>query len=557
MLGNLNNCIEEARCTFIESPVRNYLMKEKNVPFKKIIKHNLEEVMNNFDILLEKPYSQLKLAIMGEVKSGKSTLVNAIVGREVSEVDVLEATSSIINIFYNEEETYDIDQNCINIGINSDVLKDISIVDTPGLKSITSENENKSIKYIQNADIILYVFDSTHIGQEDIKDVVELIASYGKPIVGVLNKGDLLHDNHQEVLEYIEDEYDLYIDKFFIISSHLEYQNNIIKNAVAKEHDLVSEYSDELKRNFVSLIEFLKSIRTSNDEIKLQSVNSSIEALKHKEKVYHYEYLKSLEMLSQELSNHKNLLNGKFDYIQAKMEFEVNEWLDKSFLEDEIHRINKNMDIAREYINDSYINNVINNEKVKLDELFFKEWNECIKEVNSMTNNKIKEFIKDINYRDYNIDLPKVKLNEEEIDMNEMLATIGTGALLGATSGSALAVYAAALSASAPSITIGAAMLTYCPPLLLAGTVTGGIGKVLYDKLKQDQMNKDIIEDIESFKDNIKFEIKNILIDIYEKASKEIIRIDQGIFENSKDVCMNEYEIEEFQADLKEYIDKL
>lgn len=557
MLGNLNNCIEEARCTFIESPVRNYLMKEKNVPFKKIIKHNLEEVMNNFDILLEKPYSQLKLAIMGEVKSGKSTLVNAIVGREVSEVDVLEATSSIINIFYNEEETYDIDQNCINIGINSDVLKDISIVDTPGLKSITSENENKSIKYIQNADIILYVFDSTHIGQEDIKDVVELIASYGKPIVGVLNKGDLLHDNHQEVLEYIEDEYDLYIDEFFIISSHLEYQNNIIKNAVAKEHDLVSEYSDELKRNFASLIEFLKSIRTSNDEIKLQSVNSSIEALKHKEKVYHYEYLKSLEMLSQELSNHKNLLNGKFDYIQAKMEFEINEWLDKSFLEDEIHRINKNMDIAREYINDSYINNVINNEKVKLDELFFKEWNECIKEVNSMTNNKIKEFIKDINYRDYNIDLPKVKLNEEEIDMNEMLATIGTGALLGATSGSALAVYAAALSASAPSVTIGAAMLTYCPPLLLAGTVTGGIGKVLYDKLKQDQMNKDIIEDIESFKDNIKFEIKNILIDIYEKASKEIIRIDQGIFENSKDVCMNEYEIEEFQADLKEYIDKL
>ncbi|WP_195945713.1 dynamin family protein [Paraclostridium bifermentans] len=556
-MGNLNNCIEEARCTFIESPVRNYLMKEKNVPFKKIIKHNLEEVMNNFDILLEKPYSQLKLAIMGEVKSGKSTLVNAIVGREVSEVDVLEATSSIINIFYNEEETYDIDQNCINIGINSDVLKDISIVDTPGLKSITSENENKSIKYIQNADIVLYVFDSTHIGQEDIKNSVELIASYGKPIVGVLNKGDLLHDNHQEVLDYIEDEYDLYIDKFFIISSHLEYQNNIIKNAVAKEHDLVTEYSDELKRNFVSLIGFLKSIRTSNDEIKLQSVNSSIEALKHKEKVYHYEYLKSLEMLSQELSNHKKLLNGKFDYIQAKMEFEINEWLDKSFLEDEIHRINKNMDIAREYINDSYINNVINDEKVKLDELFFKEWNECIKEVNSITNNKIKEFIKDINYRDYNIDLPKVKLNEEEIDMNEMLATIGTGALLGATSGSALAVYAAALSASAPSITIGAAMLTYCPPLLLAGTVTGGIGKVLYDKLKQDQMNKDIIEDIESFKDNIKFEIKNILIDIYEKASKEIIRIDQGIFENSKDVCMNEYEIEEFQADLKEYIDKL
>lgn len=556
-MSNLNNYIEEAKCTFIESPVRNYLINEKSIPFKNIIKHNLEEVMRNFDILLEKPYNPLKIAVMGEVKSGKSTLVNSIIGKEVSEVDVLEATSSIINIFYNEEESYDIDQNCVNIGINSGVLKDISIVDTPGLKSITEENEKKSIKYIQNADVILYVFDSTHIGQEDIIEAVELISSYGKPIIGVLNKADLLHDDYKEILEYVEDEYDLYIDKFFIISSYFQYQNNIAREAIAKEHDLISEYSNELKHNFESLLEFLKEIRANNNKIKNQSINSSIEALKHKEKIYHYEYLKSLEMLEGELINHKNLLDGKFDYIQAKMEFEINEWLDKSFLEGEINRINKSIDIAREYINDSYINGVVNDKKVELDELFFKEWNDCIKEVNSITDNKIKEFIKDINYRDYNIDLPKIKLNEEEIDINEMLATIGTGALLGATSGSAVAVYAAALSASAPSITIGTAMITYCPPLLLAGTLTGGIGKILYDKLKKDQMNKDILDDIESFKENIKFEIKNILIEIYIKASKEIIRIDQSIFNNSKDICINECEIKELKNNLKLYIDRL
>lgn len=556
-MSNLNNYIEEAKCTFIESPVRNYLINEKSIPFKNIIKHNLEEVMNNVDTLLENPYDPLKIAVMGEVKSGKSTLVNSIIGEEVSEVDVLEATSSIINIFYNEEESYDIDQNYINIGINSELLKDISIVDTPGLKSITEENEKKSMKYIQNADVILYVFDSTHIGQEDIIEAVEIISSYGKPIIGVLNKADLLHDDYKEILEYVEDEYDLYIDKFFIISSYFQYQNNIAQRAIVKENDLISEYPNELKYNFESLLEFLQEVRENNNKIKNQSINSSIEALKHKEKIYHYEYLKSLEMLEGELINHKNLLDGKFDYIQAKMEFEINEWLDKTFLEDEINRINKSIDIAREYINDSYINGIINDKKVELDELFFKEWNDSIKEVNSITNNKIKEFIKDINYRDYNIDLPKIKLNEEEIDINEMLATIGTGALVGATSGSAVAVYAAALSTSAPSITIGAAMLTYCPPLLLAGTLTGGIGKILYDKLKKDQINKDILYDIESFKENIKFEIKNILIEVYIKASKEIIKIDQSIFNNSKDICMNEYEIEEFKDSLKLYIDKL
>ena len=555
-MTKLKNSIEQVRSTFIQSPVRNYLMKERNIPFKKIIEHNLEEVMNNFEILSQKPDIKLKIVIMGEVKSGKSTLVNAILGKEVSKVDVLEATSSIINIFYDEEGFNSEDESCINIGIKSDILKEINIVDTPGLKSITVENEEKSMQYIQNSDIILYVFDSTHIGQEDIKEAIELISSYGKTIVGVVNKVDLLHDDYQEVLDYIEDEYDLYIDKFFIISSFLEYQKKLIKNCVAKEHDLVCEYPDELKSNFNSLIEFLTEIRTSNDEIKFKSINSSIEALKHKEKIYHYEYLKSLEMLSQELMNHKNLLNEKFEYIKAKMEFEINEWLDKYFLEDEIYRINKNMDIARDYINDSYINNIINNEKIKLDKVFFQEWNKCIKEVNSLTNDKIKAFIKDINCKDYNIDLPKVKLNEEEIDINEMLATIGTGALLGATSGSAIALYVATLSISAPSITVGSAMLTYCPPLLLAGTITGGVGKILYDKLKQNQMNKDMIKDIINFKDNIKFEIRDKLIDVYTKASKEIIRIDQCIFENSKDVSINEYEIEQFKMDLKGYIDK-
>ena len=119
--------------------------------------------------------------------------------------------------------------------------------------------------------------------------------------------------------------------------------------------------------------------------------------------------------------------------------------------------------------------------------------------------------------------MPKVKLNEENININEMLATIGTGAILGATSGSAVAMYAAALGTSAQSLTVGAAMLTYCPPLLLAGTLTGGIGKVIYDKLKKEQLSNEIIKDIENFKESIKDDIKNRLLKIYSEASKEII----------------------------------
>jgi small GTP-binding protein len=556
-MDNLSSYIETVKCTLIESPVRNYLSNEKNIPFRNVIKYNLDDVMNNFENILDKPKNTLKIAIMGEVKSGKSTLVNSIIGKEVSEVDVLEATSNIINLYYSNEDNYYKNDDCVNIGINSEFLKHINIVDTPGLKSITKENEDTSMRYIQKADLILFVFDSTHIGQEDIKDAIDLISSYGKPIIGILNKADLLEGDYEEILNYVSDEYSVYMDKFFIISSYLEYQHTLSKSVMAKENDIVIDYPCILSDNFTKFIEFLQEVCVNNDNIKIESIKSSIESLKHKEKVYHYEYLKSLEMLESEIVNHKKLLENKFEYIQAKMEFEINEWIDKKFLTEEISRINKSMDMASEYINDNYINSIINDKKLELDELFFKEWDECIKEVNHITNKNIREFIDTINYKNFNIELPKVKLNEEDININQMLATIGTGAILGATSGSAIAMYASAIGASAQSITIGTAMLTYCPPLLLAGTLTGGIGKVIYDKMKKDQLNKDIIIDIENFKESIKDDIKDMLANMYIKASKEIVKVNQGIFESSKDICMNEYEIEELKNKLQEYINQL
>ena len=46
--------------------------------------------------------------------------------------------------------------------------------------------------------------------------------------------------------------------------------------------------------------------------------------------------------------------------------------------------------------------------------------------------------------------------------------------------------------------------MTYLPPLLIAGTISGAVGKVIYDKVLDDRKSKEVLENIEVFIKNLK-----------------------------------------------------
>ena len=58
-----------------------------------IVSENLNEQIENIKALESSQYKPLNIAIVGEVKSGKSSLLNALLGKEISKVDVLEAST--------------------------------------------------------------------------------------------------------------------------------------------------------------------------------------------------------------------------------------------------------------------------------------------------------------------------------------------------------------------------------------------------------------------------------------------------------------------------------
>src|SRR5262249_18175870 len=101
--------------------------------------------------------------VVGEVKAGKSSLLNALFGREFCKVDVLPATDRIYVFKYGEEEQ--------NVAVNGQItecywsaifLRDFNIVDTPGTNTIVADHQTITEQFVPLADLIIFVFSATN-----------------------------------------------------------------------------------------------------------------------------------------------------------------------------------------------------------------------------------------------------------------------------------------------------------------------------------------------------------------------------------------------------------
>ena len=209
---------------------------------------------------------------------------------------------------YGDEYESKIVDGVINISLNLELLKRINIVDTPGLRSMTTKNENKTLNYIQNADFIVFVIDATHIGQEDIIDALELIESFKKPIIGVINKGDLLDGDKIELMDYIQEEYGIYMDKFFLISSLVEYEEKFNPNKVEENENKIINSDKELKEDFSTFIKYIEDLYRDSQEVKYESIKHSLQGIVQKEVLYSYDYFKSILMVEEETNKYEKIL---------------------------------------------------------------------------------------------------------------------------------------------------------------------------------------------------------------------------------------------------------
>jgi small GTP-binding protein len=133
------------------------------------------------------------LVVVGEFNSGKSAFVNALLGQRVAEEGVTPTTSRVGVLTYGPELSRRAQAAGLDV-ITAPVpmLREIHIVDTPGTNAVLREHEALTREFVPRSDLVLFVTSADRPFTESERAFLEGIRDWGKKVVVVVNKTDIL-----------------------------------------------------------------------------------------------------------------------------------------------------------------------------------------------------------------------------------------------------------------------------------------------------------------------------------------------------------------------------
>lgn len=146
------------------------------------------------------------LVVVGEFNAGKSAFVNALLGARVLREGVTPTTAAITRLRYGATHAERLDGALVEVTYPLDLLRDVAVVDTPGTNAVLREHEALTSHFVPRADLVLFVTSADRPFTESERTFMERIRTWGKKVVVVLNKADLLTtpEELRDQMEFVE-----------------------------------------------------------------------------------------------------------------------------------------------------------------------------------------------------------------------------------------------------------------------------------------------------------------------------------------------------------------
>jgi ribosome biogenesis GTPase A len=137
------------------------------------------------------------LVIVGEVKAGKSSFINALLREDVCEVAPGPCTVRIQELVYGADRRVEtLGDAWQRVSLPREVLREITIVDTPGTNSIVKDHQTITENYIPQSDLVVFVFSAVNPHTKSAWELLTLIKKeWHRKIVFVLQQSDRASQN--------------------------------------------------------------------------------------------------------------------------------------------------------------------------------------------------------------------------------------------------------------------------------------------------------------------------------------------------------------------------
>ena len=146
------------------------------------------------------------LVIVGEFNAGKTAFLNALLGERLLTEGVLPTTSQIQVLRYGAQKTEDISgDDVLVLHLPVEWLQEINLVDTPGTNAIIQRHQEITEHFVPRSDLVLFVTSADRPFSESERLLLERIREWGKKIVIVVNKIDLIEreEDRQQIVDFV------------------------------------------------------------------------------------------------------------------------------------------------------------------------------------------------------------------------------------------------------------------------------------------------------------------------------------------------------------------
>lgn len=334
--------------------------KTKQISFKienliSLIKSNdlsfLQPILERLEMLKEKiDKNELIIPLLGEFSSGKSSLINSLIGKNLLPVDITPTTFIVHEIRFSSEKDlieieYEKDKNekyedlsvlhaidyktakLIRVYLKDKVIPhNIILVDIPGISSIISEHEDVVSSYLPKADCIFLINDINQATlTKSTLSFLEFTKSLDKEIFLILSKSDTKSKNEiEDIKDYFRKNFTFFSD--IIITSAVKNQIqeflSLIDKVSQQAADMNLNYGIKSFRELCSTAKLTVSQHLEDTKLDLREIEAKIKDTENLINSLEIDFENKLKKLKNGLETAKNNAIHRFQkYLESKTNY--------------------------------------------------------------------------------------------------------------------------------------------------------------------------------------------------------------------------------------------